>query len=224
VNVLVVEQSPKQAMYLVHLLQEEGYLADICYSGVEALKHGQSQLYNLILLDWILPDLDGLSICRELRQLGVTTPILMLTARAALEDRVLALRTGVDDYLIDPFEMDELLARINALLRRSSGLATLRAGALSIDQRNRKMLLSGRTLKLTIREYAFLLHLLHRLNKPVSHSELLTQVLGASPDTHSNAILAMVHQLREKFGEYSWMLRTQGEHDVCLCTEPPASG
>ena len=115
---LIVEDEARTARFVARVLKEEGYVADICTSGAYAFEQARTGVYHLIILDWMLPDLDGLSICRELRREGLATPILMLTARGELRERVLALDSGADDYLVKPFEIEELAARIRALLRR----------------------------------------------------------------------------------------------------------
>jgi DNA-binding response OmpR family regulator len=109
VKVLIVEDDAKLSRFLVRILVEEGFTADTCLKGVDALKQASTLRYDLILLDWMLPDIDGLSICRALRQRGFSTPILMLTARGELRERVLGLESGADDYLVKPFEVDELI-------------------------------------------------------------------------------------------------------------------
>jgi DNA-binding response OmpR family regulator len=220
--VLIVVDEEKHATFLSRLLSEEGYTADLCTGGEEAVTRGQSGRYSLILLDWTLPDLDGLSVCRELRQKGVLTPILMLTARRELQDRVLALDSGVDDYVLRPFEVTELLARIRALLRRSAGLASLRAGPLEFDRVRHVVLLGGDALSLTLREYGFLLHLMHRINQTVTRAELLIQVWNADPDSSSNVVEVMVTKLREKLGKYAWMLQTVRGSGYGLRTESAA--
>src|SRR5262249_28034503 len=150
--------------------------------GAEVMEQARTGLYDLVILDWMLPDVDGLSVCRELRRAGLTTPILMLTARGELSERVLGLETGADDYVVKPFEIEELLARVRALLRRASALARLQCGALEIDRLGRRAVLAGAPLDLTGREYALLLHLAHRMERAVSKSELLAQVWETSFD------------------------------------------
>ncbi|HVK69647.1 MAG TPA: response regulator [Polyangium sp.] len=117
-KVLIIEDEARTARFVARVLKEEGYAADICTNGAYAFEQARTGVYRLIILDWMLPDLDGLSICRELRREGLSTPILMLTARGELRERVLALDSGADDYLVKPFEIEELAARIRALLRR----------------------------------------------------------------------------------------------------------
>ena len=143
VKVLVVEDDVKLSRFLVRVLVEEGFAADACATGAQALAQAPSGIYDLIVLDWMLPDIDGLSVCRRLREAGLTTPILMLTARGELRERVLGLETGADDFLVKPFEVEELVARIRALVRRAAGFAKLGVGALELDRVGREVTLAG---------------------------------------------------------------------------------
>lgn len=119
-KVLLLEDDETLAGFLSRLLAEESLAVDVCRSGLDAMNHARGRLYDLLILDWGVPDADGLTVCRELRRSGVTTPILMLTARADTRERVLGLDAGADDYMVKPFEVDELVARVRALLRRAS--------------------------------------------------------------------------------------------------------
>ena len=141
VKLLVIEDDLKLARLLTRVLQEEGYVVDGCSKGEPGLRQASSGLYDLVVLDWMLPDLDGLSLCRRLRELGASLPILMLTSRAELSERVMALDAGVDDYVVKPFEIEELVARIRALLRRIAGLGRTRVGALELDPQRRRVTL-----------------------------------------------------------------------------------
>ena len=128
VKLLVIEDDPKLARLLTRVLQEEGYVVDGCSKGEPGLRQATSGLYDLVVLDWMLPDLDGLSLCRRLRELGTSLPILMLTSRSELSERVMALDAGADDYVIKPFEIEELVARVRALLRRVAGVGKTSVG------------------------------------------------------------------------------------------------
>jgi DNA-binding response OmpR family regulator len=205
---LVVDDDQKLARFLERVLSEEGYGVDRCHSGADALTQVRSTTYDLILLDWMLPDLDGIEVCRQIRRSGSTVPILMLTARDQVRERVLGLDAGADDYLVKPFELDELLARIHALLRRSAGHAQLGLGALTLDRVGRRALLEGREVELTTREFALLLHLAHRADRVVTRSELLTQVWSIQFDPESNVVEVHVSRLRDKLGSYAWMIET----------------
>jgi DNA-binding response OmpR family regulator len=207
-RVLVVEDDQRLARFLERVLKEEGYTVDRCASGADAVMQVRAGLYNLVLLDWMIPDLDGLEVCRQARRAGATVPILMLTARDQVSERVLGLDAGADDYLVKPFEVEELLARVNALLRRSRGHAQLNLGALVIDRARRSVALDSKQLELTARELALLLHLAHRVGQVVTRTELLTQVWSIRFDPESNVVEVHISRLRDKLGKHAWMIET----------------
>ena len=220
-KVLVVEDDVKLSRFLVRVLVEEGFAADSCATGAHALEQASTGIYDLILLDWMLPDLDGLSVCRRLRQEGSVTPILMLTARGEVRERVLGLETGADDFLVKPFEVEELVARIRALVRRSTGFANLGVGALELDRVGREVKLVGKALALTTREYSLLLDFVHHAEKVVSRTELLARVWGTSFDPGSNLVEVHVSRLRDKLGEHAWMIETVRGAGYRLTATPP---
>lgn len=205
---LIVEDDRRLGGFLCRVLTEEGYAADLCTLGVKAMTQAQSGLYHLMLLDRMLPDVDGLSVCRAVRQAGLPLPILMLTARGELRDRVHGLESGADDYLVKPFEVVELIARIHAVMRRASGASVSRIGGLVVDPWSHRVTLEGQPLELSNREYAFLLHLVHSSDKPVSRTELLQQIWDIQFDPGSNLMDVLVSRLRDKLGTHSWMLET----------------
>jgi DNA-binding response OmpR family regulator len=207
-RILVVEDDQKVASFVGRVLTEEGYSVDRSATGADAMAQARSGVYELILLDWMLPDLDGLELCRQLRRDGLSVPILMLTARDQVRERVLALDAGADDYLVKPFEIEELVARINALLRRAQGHARLKLGPLDIDRAQRRVLLDGEPLDLTTREMALLLHFAHRVDRVVTRSELLSQVWSIRFDPESNVVEVHISRLRDKLGKYEWMIET----------------
>jgi DNA-binding response OmpR family regulator len=205
---LVLEDDPKIARFVIQILREEGYAVDQCATGTDALRVAELGGYELIVLDWVVPDVDGLSVCRELRRRGVVTPILMLSARGQVGERVLGLETGADDFLVKPFEVEEFVARARALVRRTVGYARVRCGELEIDRVDRHALIGGRRLQLTGREFSLLLRLALHSDKPVTRTDLLANVLEAKFDTGSNLLEVHVSRLRDKLGEYSWMIET----------------
>ena len=207
-KILVVEDDAKVAEFVGRVLREEGYAVDMCVSGAEALGQAETGLYDLIVLDWMVPELDGLSVCRELRSAGSTSPILMLTARSDTRERVLGLEAGADDYLVKPFEVEEFVARVRALLRRTRALARLRCGHLEVDPADRRVTLLNEPLEFTTREFALLLYLMKRQGKVVTRSELLSHVWERSFHQDSNVIEVHVNRLREKLGDHSWMIET----------------
>lgn len=220
VKVLVVEDDRKLARLLHRVLLEEGYIPDGCASGADALTQARSGVYDLIVLDWMLPDVDGLSVCRQLRQGGHGVPVLMLTARGELKERVLGLESGADDYLVKPFEVEELVARIHALLRRASSREALRFGPLEIDRLGRRVILEGSLLELTPREYSLLCHLGQNADRVVPRSELLTHIWSMRFDPGSNLVEVHVSRLREKMGAHAWMIGTVRGRGYRLLTRP----
>ncbi len=205
---LVLEDDPKIARFVAQILREEGYAVDHCTTGADALRLSELGGYELIILDWMVPDIDGLSVCRELRRRGLATPILMLSARGQVSERVLGLDTGADDYLVKPFEVEELVARARALARRTVGYARIRCGELEVDRIDRNVSLAGRRLALTAREFALLLRLALHADKVVTRTDLLANVWEASFDTGSNILEVHVSRLRDKMGEHATMIET----------------
>jgi DNA-binding response OmpR family regulator len=207
-KILVVEDDRKLGQFIQRVLSEEGYVADLSSSGADALTQARSGIYKLMVLDWMIPESDGLEVCRQLRKSGCDVPIIMLTARGDVSERVLALDAGADDYLVKPFEIEELVARIKALLRRASGPLRLILGAIEIDRGQRRVLAGGATIDLTTREFNLLLHLAHRAGQVVTRSELLNEVWSTQFDTETNVVEVHISRLREKLGDEAWMIET----------------
>jgi DNA-binding response OmpR family regulator len=207
-RVLLLEDDEKLARLLARVLSEEGLSSDVCLRGNDALAQAEGGSYDIIVLDWMVPDTDGLTVCREMRKAGSSAPILMLTARGETQDRVAGLDAGADDYLIKPFEVEEFMARVRALMRRASGFKQLRCGDLEIDRLSREARVAGVVLTLTNREYALLIHLLHNADRIVRRSELLARVWGTGFDPGSNIVDVHVSRLRDKLGDRAWMIET----------------
>lgn len=222
VRVLIVEDDSKLSRFLARIFVEEGWTTDACSNGKDAIQQAMSGGYDLIVLDWMLPDIDGVSICRELRNRALRTPILMLTARGDLGERVIGLDAGADDYLTKPFELEELLARIRALVRRASGFTTHRVGALEIDPMARAVRLERSAIQLTAREYALLLHLVQHKEQVVTRTKLLVHIWGLSFDPGSNLVDVHISRLRQKLGAHASMIETVRGVGYRL-TEKPAS-
>ncbi len=198
-KILLVEDEPKMAELLKRGLDEEGHVVDICGSGKQALAQVENIAYEVIVLDWSLPDLDGLSVLRLLRERGNRTPVLMLTARGSLGERVLGLRSGADDYLVKPFDFDELLARVDALHRRAAGheqASTI--GSLSFDRARRTLRHGAIELALTAREFQFFDELVGHFGDTLSRSEILGRVWGSGLDVDPNIVDVYVGYLRSK--------------------------
>jgi len=199
-RVLVIEDDRKAARLLAKGLQEERFIVDVAHSGEAGDEMASVNDYDVIVLDWLLPDRDGIVVCRDLRKRGISTPILMLTARDSLEDRVTGLNTGADDYLTKPFGFSELLARIRALLRRSdlTRSVVLRVADLSLDPLSHRVTRGGVPISLTPKEYAILEVLMRHAGEVVSRASLAERVWEAEPETLTNLLDVHVSHLRRK--------------------------
>lgn len=208
-KILVVEDNRKLASFLKRALTEEGYVVDMVGDGATALEQARKLSYDLLVLDWMLPELDGLSVCRKLRALGNQVGILMLTARGEVPERVAGLDSGADDYLTKPFDLGEFLARVRAVGRRGkAGDWTLQVGPLVVDRRERRVLLDGKRLSLTPREFTLLAYFASKAGRVVSRTELLSKVWEVAFDTNSNVVEVHVRNLREKLGAHGTMIVT----------------
>jgi len=199
-RILIVEDSDKIRESVAQALREADYAVDTVTDGRQGLIHAQTGDYDAIVLDLGLPELDGLSVLKKLRDKKIATPVLLLTARDAIDDRVLGLQSGADDYLVKPFALDELLARVQALIRRSQGKSTpkIHVGPLMIDQVNKSASVRGRDIELTRREFALLEYLAHRAGKAVARHELEQHLYDDRSQVWSNAIDSTVCALRAK--------------------------
>jgi two-component system copper resistance phosphate regulon response regulator CusR len=199
-RILVVEDDRKVSAFLQKGLQEENYAVDVCGDGNEALYLAQVNPYDVIVLDVMLPAKDGFSACRELRENGVLTPILMLTAKDEVEDRVMGLSEGADDYLTKPFSFEELLARIRALIRRSQDYKApvLKVGDLELDPVRRRVVRAGKEIALTGREYALLEYLMRNRGRVVTPSMILDHVWDMNYEGVSNIVNVYISHLRNK--------------------------
>ncbi len=200
-RILVVEDEPRLLRNLAKALREEGYAVDTAEAGDDGLFKAETYDYDAIVLDIMLPGLDGWEVMDRLRK-QKRTPVLMLTARDAPKDRVRGLDTGADDYLIKPFDLDELLARLRALIRRSAGQVrpALQVGEVRIDTRARAVTRAGQPIVLTAREYAILEYLALHRGKVVSRTELYEHLFDESDDTLSNLLDVHVFGIRKKLG------------------------
>jgi DNA-binding response OmpR family regulator len=198
-NLLLVEDEAKMARLIQRGLREEGHQVDHCADGETALQQALSVSYDVIILDWSLPEADGISVLRQWRDRGLQTAVLMLTARAAIGERVTGLRAGADDYLVKPFDFDELLARLDALHRRSRGHEPRRKlGELTLEG-NRRILIHGdHEQALTAREWALLSELAGHRDEVLTRSELLATVWGSGFDGAPNIVDVYVGYLRTK--------------------------
>jgi len=199
-RVLVIEDEAKLAQVVARGLREEGYAADIAGRGEDALWMAQSAAYDAILLDVMLPGADGFEVCRRLREAGVWSPILMLTARDAIEDRVSGLDAGADDYLVKPFSFEELLARVRALVRRAPGErpVVIEVGDLRLDPAARRAWRGETELELSAKEFALLEIFMRRPGRVLSRSELLDGAWDMAFERRSNIVDVYMRYLRAK--------------------------
>ena len=199
-RVLLIEDDHKAARLLTRGLQEEGFVVDVAATGEDGEVQATVNDYDVILLDWLLPGKDGVAVCRDLRAHQIATPILMLTARDGLADRVNGLTVGADDYLTKPFAFAELLARIHALLRRSrfAQPTVIRVADLTIDPAARRVTRGGAPVALTAREYAILEVLARSEGQIVSRTRLVERVWDEASDVLDNLVDAHVSHLRKK--------------------------
>jgi len=202
-RVLVVEDERKIADFIRKGLSEHGYAVDVAYDGEEALDWPAVADFDLIILDVMLPARDGTEVCRVLRKRGVRTPILMLTAKDAVEDRVLGLDSGADDYLVKPFAFAELLARLRALTRRQPAVlgSLLRVGDLILDTATRKVSRAEDELELTTKEYAILEYLMRHPNQVLTRTMIAEHVWNYDFDNASNVIDVHIRNLRRKIDD-----------------------
>ena len=201
VHILVVEDEQRLARLLQRVLTEERHTAEVALTGTDGLYLAQTGTFDLIILDRMLPDMDGVEICRQVRAAGVDTPVLMLTARGAVEDRVDGLNAGADDYLVKPFAMTELLARINARLRRdrpAQVTTALSVSDLSLDMVKREVKRGERKIELTQKEFALLEYLMRNAGIALTRTQILDQVWQYDSDAVSNVVDIYVHYLRDK--------------------------
>lgn len=202
---LLIEDEPRVARFIAKGLREHGYAVDTAEEGEEALYKVSISEYDLIILDLMLPGKSGFQVCQELRDAGIKFPILMLTARDAIEDRVRGLDSGADDYLAKPFDFNELLARLRALLRRTKDLrpALLEIADLTLNTTNHSVARAGKTISLTAKEYSLLEFFMLREGKVVSRIEIAEHVWDENFDPFSNVIDVYVRRLRKKIDDDS---------------------
>jgi len=199
-KILVVEDEERVAHFIQKGLKEEGHAVDVSYDGEDGEFLGEINEYDLIILDLMLPKKNGITVCRELRERGVATPVLMLTARDSVEDKVRGLDAGADDYLPKPFAFEELLARVRALLRRQSESKSpiLKVADLELDPISRRATRAGKNIRLTTKEYALLEYLMRNPGKVLSRTLIGEHVWDMNFDPESNVIDVYVSHLRNK--------------------------
>jgi two-component system OmpR family response regulator len=201
-RVLVVEDEPKLSGQLRATLEGAGYAVDVAHDGEEGQYLGSTEPYDAVLLDLGLPEVDGLTVLDRWRKDGIKTPVLVLTARDSWSDKVTGLNAGADDYLAKPFQMEELLARLRALIRRAAGNASpeLQAGPVRLDTRSGRVTRDGEPIKLTAQEYKLLNYLMQHKGKVVSRTELIEHIYDQDFDRDSNTIEVFITRIRKKLG------------------------
>lgn len=202
-RILLIEDEPGAAMMLAKGLREQTYAVDVAFDGEEAVYQASVNSYDLVVLDVMLPRKDGFAVCRELRAGGASMPILMLTARDGIQDRIVGLDLGADDYLTKPFDFHELLARLRALLRRGQALMpeTLAVADLLLNTRSHEVRRGGQPIELTAKEYALLEYLARRAGEVVARAEIAEHVWDESFDPFSNLIEVYIQRLRRKIDD-----------------------
>jgi DNA-binding response OmpR family regulator len=199
-KILLVEDEEKLNAKIKKILETKAYAVDSAFDGEEGERLAKWNDYDLILLDLMLPKRDGMEVCKNLRAAGKTTPILMLTARDAVEDKVTGLDSGADDYLAKPFSFEELLARMRSLLRRPAVLSTdvFEWDGLTLDTRSQQVIVGGKQLMLTLREYGLLEYLIRNKGAVLTRDDLLEHVWDMNHDTLSNVVDVHMKNLRNK--------------------------
>jgi two-component system OmpR family response regulator len=210
-RILVVEDDEKIALFLVKGLKQSGYAVDRCADGEKAFGLANSVAYDAAVVDLMLPKLDGLSLIQQLRARHVKVPVLILSARASVDDRVRGLEAGGDDYLTKPFAFSELLARIQALIRRAtqpSEPTRLTAGSLTLDLFTREVKRGREKVELQPREFALLEYLMHHPNRVVTKTMILEHIFDYSFDPQTNVVDVLVHRVRGKVDPDKTMIHT----------------
>jgi two-component system OmpR family response regulator len=201
-RVLVVEDEPNLLRQLRVALEGAGYAVDTASDGEDGHYLGSTESYDAVVLDLGLPELDGLTVLDRWRKAGKAMPVLVLTARDSWSDKVAGLDAGADDYLAKPFQTEELIARLRALIRRAAGQSTseLTAGGVRLDARSGRVTLDGEPVKLTAQEFKLLSYLMHHKGKVVSRTELIEHIYDQDFDRDSNTIEVFITRIRKKLG------------------------
>jgi two-component system, OmpR family, copper resistance phosphate regulon response regulator CusR len=199
-NILLVEDEIKMAAFIKDALREQHYTVDVAHDGNDALVQAEINSYDLFILDIMLPGKDGLTVCEELRKNKIDSPILLLTAKSKLRDKVRGLDLGADDYLAKPFEVEELLARVRALLRRhkKDTSAVLQVGDLVLNQTTQEVTRAGKSIELTSKEYALLRYLMMHANEIVSRTMIIEHVWDVESAAFTNVVDVYINYIRSK--------------------------
>ncbi len=201
-RILAIEDEPNLARQLADALREAGYAVDLAHDGEQGHYLGETETYDAVVLDLGLPNLDGITVLERWRRAGRNMPVLILSARDRWSDKVAGFDVGADDYVIKPFRMEEVLARLRALIRRAAGHASaeLECGPLRLDTRSSRVTLEGAPVRLTAQEYRLLAYLLHHQGRVVSRTEITEHLYDQDFDRDSNTIEVFIGRLRKKIG------------------------
>jgi two-component system OmpR family response regulator len=223
-RILIVEDEEHLAQLVAEILGREGHAADVVGDGRTALARALVEPFDLLVVDWMLPDLDGVQVVKRLRAAGVGVPVLMLTARAQVEDRVEGLDAGADDYLPKPFAFPELLARVRALARRppekNAEETVLTAGDVTLDPGRHEVRRAGERVELTAKEFALLATLMQRPGQVFTRSVLLDTVWGGTTGSYTNSVDLYVHYLRKKLDREGEPSRIRTVHGAGYTFDP----
>ena len=202
-RVLIIEDEHKIANALKRVFQQEHYAVDVCYDGEEGLAMGTNQPYDIMIIDLGLPKKDGLEVIKELRQQSVHTPVIVLTAKGSTSEKVVGLDAGADDYILKPFAMDEVLARVRALLRRPADQQTtvLEAEDLTLNTTTYEVKRGGKVIPLTSKEFSLLEYLLRNKGRPLSKDEIIGHVWDYDADVLPNTVEVYIRYLRQKIDD-----------------------
>jgi len=210
-RILVVEDDKKIASFVVNGLKQSGYAVDHSSDGEDALARAETIAYDAAVVDVMLPKLDGLRLIQQLRSGGVRVPVLILSAKASVDDRVRGLQAGGDDYLTKPFAFSELLARVQALIRRATQApepTRLTVGDLTLDLLSREVRRGGESIELQPREFALLEYMMRHANRPVTKTMILEHIFDYSFDPQTNVVDVLVHRLRSKVDKDKAIIHT----------------
>lgn len=199
-HILVVEDEPTLSGQLAEGIREAGYAVDVAHNGIDGHFMGDTEPFDAVILDLGLPQMDGITVLKKWRAAGRTMPVLILTARDNWHEKVAGIDAGADDYLTKPFHMEELLARLRALIRRAGGHASaeLVCGPVTLDTRSNRVTVEGRALPLTSHEYRVLAYLMHHPGEVVSRSDLVEHIYAQDFDRDSNTVEVFIGRLRKK--------------------------
>lgn len=201
-NILIVEDEQKVAAFIKKGLEVHGFEVEVAFDGQIGLRKGQSHSYDLIILDVNLPIINGFEVCKQLRESNIKTPILMLTALGTTKDKVMGFDLGADDYLVKPFEFEELLARVKALIKRARAAplleTTLKVADLELNSESKVVTRNGKTIELTAKEFLLLEYLMRNKGKVLSRADIAEKIWDISFDTGTNVIDLYIFYLRKK--------------------------